>query len=78
MVLPAATSYIGSFSAGGTTLAVSAVAASYTLDAFAYLPSSGGTTDCSPSEVKSTAVAPVAGTTVNVSTIVFTGCTAGY
>lgn len=78
MVLPAATSYIGTFSASGTTLSASVIAASYTLDAFAFLPSSGGTTDCSPSEVKSTAVAPVAGATVNVSTIAFTGCTAGY
>jgi hypothetical protein len=78
VVLPAATSYTGSFSAGGTTLSVSAIAASYTLDAFAYLPSGGGATDCSPTEVKSAGVAPVAGTTVNVSTIAFTGCTAGY
>jgi hypothetical protein len=78
MFLPAATSYIGSFSASGITLSPSVIAASYTLDAFAYLPSGGGAIDCSPSEVKSTAIAPVAGTTVNVSTVVFTGCTAGY
>jgi hypothetical protein len=78
MVLPAATSYVGSFSASGTTLSVSVIAASYTLDAFAYLPSSGGTNDCTPSEAKSAAIAPVAGTTINVPPLAFTGCTAGY
>jgi len=78
ILLPAATSYVGSFSASGTTLTVSAVAASYTVDAFAFLPSGGGATDCQPSEVKSTAVAPIAGSPVSVATLAFTGCTAGY
>ena len=78
MILSAATSYTGTFSASGTTLSVSAVAASYTLDAFAFIPSSGGSPDCTPSEVKSSAIAPVAGTTINVSTIAFTACTPGY
>jgi len=78
IVLPAATSYTGTFSASGTTLAVSAVTASYTVDALAFIPSSGGSPDCMPSEMKSSAITPVAGTTVNVPAIAFTGCTAGY
>jgi hypothetical protein len=78
IALPAVTSYIGTFSASGTTLSVSVVAASYTVDALAFIPSSGGSVDCTPSEMKSSAIAPVAGTTINVPTIAFTGCTAGY
>ena len=78
MQLPAATSYVGTFAAGGTTLTISATAASYTVDALAFLPSSGGTIDCSPSEIKSAAMAPVAGATTTVAPIAFTGCTAGY
>ncbi|HKO19166.1 MAG TPA: DUF4382 domain-containing protein [Acidobacteriaceae bacterium] len=78
IVLPAATSYIGTFSASGTTLSVSAVAASYTVDALAFIPSSGGSPDCTPPEMKSSAIAPAGGTTANVPAIAFTGCTAGY
>ena len=78
MILPAATPYIGVFAAGGTTLSVSAVAPSYTLDALAFIPSSGGTPDCTPSELKSTAIAPAGGITTTVPTLAFTGCTAGF
>jgi hypothetical protein len=78
MVLPAATSYVGTFSASGTTLSISATAASYTVDALAFIPSSGGTADCTPSEMKSTAITPVAGTTMTVPPLSFSACTAGY
>jgi hypothetical protein len=78
MQLPAAASYVGTFSASGTTLSISATAASYTVDALALLPSSGGTADCSPSEMKSAAIAPLAGAAITVPPIAFTGCTAGY
>jgi hypothetical protein len=78
IVLPAATAYVGVFTSGGTTLSVSAIAASYTLDVFAFVPSSGGTTDCTPSEAKSAAIVPVAGTTIAVPPLAFTACTAGY
>ena len=78
MMLPAATPYVGAFSASGTTLAVSAIAASYTVDGIAFVPSSGGTLDCTPSEVKSAAVLPVAGITTSAGTLAFTACAAGF
>lgn len=78
MMLPAATSYVGTFSASGTSLSLSVVAASYTADAIAFVPSSGGTLDCTPSEVKSAAVLPVAGVTATVAPLSFTACTAGF
>jgi hypothetical protein len=76
--MPAAAAYVGVWSSGGTTLSVSAIEPSYTVDAFAFVPSSGGTPDCTPSEQKATGVLPVAGTTVNVPTLAFTTCVAGY
>ena len=72
--LPAAVPYVGAFSAGGTTLAQSALPASYTVDGIAFVPSSGGTLDCSPSEQQATPVTPVAGTTLPVTPLAFTGC----
>ena len=74
ILMPAAAPYVGAFAASGTTLTQSALAAAYTIDGVAFVPSSGGTLDCSPSELKSTPVTPVAGTTLPVSTLAFTGC----
>ena len=71
---PAAVPYVGAFSAGGTTLAQSALPASYTIDGIAFVPSSGGTLDCSPSEQQAAPVIPVAGTTLPVAPLAFTGC----
>jgi hypothetical protein len=72
--LPAAAPYVGAFAAGGTTLAQSALPAAYTIDGLAFVPSSGGTTDCSTGELQATAVTPVAGLILPVSTLAFTGC----
>ena len=68
--------YIGAWSASGATLAQSSPLASYVLDAQAFVQSSGGTPDCSPSELKSTAYAltgsgPYA---VAASNLAFTSC----
>jgi hypothetical protein len=78
MMLPAITPYIGAFSASGTTLTISAVAASYTADGIAFVPSAGGTLDCTPSEIKSAPLLPVAGVTTPAGTMAFTTCAAGY
>jgi hypothetical protein len=72
--LPAAAPYVGAFAAGGTTLTLSALPAAYTIDGLAFVPSSGGTTDCSPGELQATPVTPVAGLILQVSTLAFTGC----
>ncbi len=72
--LPAAAPYVGAFAAGGTTLTLSLLPAAYTIDAIAFVPSSGGTLNCSPNELQATPVTPVAGSTLPVSTLAFTGC----
>jgi hypothetical protein len=74
MPLPAAAPYVGAFAAGGTTLTLSALPAAYTIDGLASVPSSGGTTDCSPGELQATPVTPVAGLIVTVATLAFAGC----
>jgi hypothetical protein len=66
--------FSGAFSASATTLAQVSLAPSYVMDAFAFVPMSGGTLDCSPNEQKSTAVTPVAGASAAVSTLAFTAC----
>jgi hypothetical protein len=72
--VPAGPAFVGAFSAGGTTLTQSALPALYLVDGVAFVPSSGGLSDCSPSELKATAVTPVAGANVPVSTLAFVGC----
>src|SRR6202035_717726 len=67
ILMPAAAPYVGTFAATGTTLTQSTLAPAYTIDAIAFVPSSGGVADCSPNELKSTAVTPVAGTITPVS-----------
>jgi hypothetical protein len=74
MPLPAAAPYVGAFTAGGTTLTQSLLPAAYTIDGIAFVPSSGGTLNCSPSELQATPVTPVAGATLPVSTLAFAGC----
>lgn len=65
--------FVGAYSSGSITLTQSALPASYTVDAIATVPASGGTLDCSPSELKSAALTPVAGTTALVPTLTFAG-----
>jgi hypothetical protein len=72
--LPAAAPYVGAFTAGGTTLTQSLLPAAYTIDGIAFVPSSGGTLNCSPNELQATPVTPVAGSTLPVSTLAFAGC----
>jgi hypothetical protein len=72
--LPAVAPYVGAFTAGGTTLTQSLLPAAYTIDGIAFVPSSGGTLNCSPNELQATPVTPVAGSTLPVSTLAFAGC----
>jgi hypothetical protein len=74
MPLPAAAPYVGAFAAGGTTLTLSALPAAYTIDGLAFVPSSGGTTDCSPGELQAAPVTPVAGQILTVTALAFAGC----
>jgi hypothetical protein len=71
--LPAGPAFVGVFSASGTTLTQGAPAA-YQVDGIAFVPSSGGTLNCSTNELKSGAVTPVPGVVTAVSTLAFMGC----
>lgn len=72
--LPAGVPYVGAFAAGGTTLTLSTLPAAYTIDGLAFVPSSGGTTDCTSGELQATPITPVAGLILPVSTLAFAGC----
>ncbi len=81
LTVPAMNPNIGAFSSGGTTYTQDTVSAvSYTVDALAFVVSSGGTADCSPSELQtaslkgggSLTVTP--GASFTAATLAFTGC----
>ena len=76
MTLPAGGPYVGAYSANGVTLSQSSPLAAYVLDGLAFVPSSGGTADCSPSEQKTQAyVLTTTGSfAVVAQTLTFTGC----
>ena len=74
LAVPALSPYSAAFSAGGATLVAGPSPASYKVDAIAFVPQSGGTLDCSVSELQSAAVAPVAGAIAAVPTVAFSGC----
>ena len=74
MSLPASGVYIGAWSASGASLTANATWGNYTVDGVAVVPGSGGTSDCSPSELKSPAITLTATGTQPVSTLGFTQC----
>ncbi len=74
LMVSAGPAFVGAFTPGGTTVTQSALPASYMVDGIAFVPSSGGLSDCSTSELKSAAVTPVASVTVPIATLAFTGC----
>lgn len=76
MMLPAGGSYIGSYSASGVTLTQSSPLASYVLDGLAFVPSSGGTADCTPPEMKTPTYTLTTTGNFNVvsATLAFAGC----
>jgi hypothetical protein len=73
--VPALNPSVGAFSASGTTYSSASGAVNYTLDALAFVPNSGNTPSCTPSEQKSaTPLTVTAGATVNAPDLAFTGC----
>jgi Domain of unknown function (DUF4382) len=73
--LPGVNPTVGAFSSTGTSYAAGAAgAASYVVDAQAFVPSSGGTADCSPSEMSIAAQSVTPGNVTNAPTLAFTGC----
>lgn len=76
IVLPTRGAYIGAYSTSTPVLTEPAPLATYTLDGIATVPSSGGTLDCTNSEVKTQPIALTA-SSITVSTgttLSFSGC----
>ena len=66
---------VGAWSANGTTLNGNVTLATYKIDAAAFVPSSGGVVDCTPSELTTNAFTLTAGgSTVSVDALAFTAC----
>ncbi len=66
---------VGAWSSGGTSLAANITLATYKIDGLAFVPSSGGATDCTPSEQTTAAFTLAAGGgTAAVDTLAFTSC----
>jgi hypothetical protein len=75
MQVAAGSANVGAWTSGGTVLKANVTLATYKIDGIAFVPSSGGVLDCSPSEVTTPAFTLTAGgVTVPVATIGFTMC----
>jgi hypothetical protein len=81
LVVPGSNPSVGVFSSSGITYATPASGdVLFTVDAIAAIPNSGGTPDCTPSEMKTSSdgngqpLKVVAGAPTNVARIDFTGC----
>lgn len=74
MVGPAGGAYVGAYASSGPTLALSAPLASYVVDGIAFVPSSGGVLNCTPSEQKTQAYALTNQFSISVGALAFTQC----
>ncbi len=75
MMLPSAGPFLGAYSANGVTLSQSSLQANYVLDGLAFVPSSGGTADCTPAEQKTQSyMPPTPGGTIAAQTLAFVQC----
>ncbi len=74
MMLPAGGPYVGAYSTSGVTLTLSAPLATYVIDGLAFVPSSGGTANCTPTEQKTQAYALANNFSLNVQGLAFVQC----
>ena len=73
--VPGVNPTVGTFSSSGTSYTAGAAgAASYTVEAQAFIPQSGGKTDCSPSVQTTAALSATPGQTTQAAALTFTGC----
>jgi hypothetical protein len=72
MVVSSGAAYSGAWSSGGVSLTASTTPASYVVDGQAFVQGSGGTADCTPSEIQATAY--TATSTGPVQTLAFVQC----
>lgn len=76
LAVPASNPSVGAFSSSGnqTPAPPASGAVDYTVDAVAFVPGSGSTLDCSPSDMQTSPFAVTAGNSVAAATLVFKGC----
>jgi hypothetical protein len=75
VMLPSAGPFLGAYSASGVTLSQSSLQANYVVDGLAFVPSSGGTTDCAPPEQKTQSYTPTpSGDIIAAQPLVFVQC----
>jgi len=73
--LPGVNPTVGAFSSTGTSYSAGAAGpASYVVEAQAFVPGSGGTPDCSPSDIGTPAQSVTPGNITNAPTLAFAGC----
>jgi hypothetical protein len=73
--LPGVNPTVGAFNSGGTSYNTGATgAASYVVEAQAFVPGSGGAPDCSPSAISTPAQSVSPGNTTNAPTLALSGC----
>jgi hypothetical protein len=74
LTVPATNPMVGVFATTGTTYSQVTGSVPYVVDAFAFVPGSGNTPDCSPTEMKSIGLSVSGGATVNAPVLAFLGC----
>lgn len=74
LVVPVTNAYAGTFLATGFTYSQTTTTVPYVVDVAAFVPGSGGTRNCSPSEIQSANLDVTAGATTNVPVLSFVGC----
>lgn len=75
VTLPSAGPFLGAYSSSGVTLSQGSLQSNYVLDGLAFVPSSGGTADCVPSEQQTQSYTPIpSGGTIAAQTIAFVQC----
>jgi hypothetical protein len=75
MLLPAGGPYLGAYSANAIALSQTAPLATYVVDGVAFVPSSGGTADCTPSEQQTpTYQVATGGASVIIQPLAFVQC----
>jgi hypothetical protein len=76
LAVPASNPSVGAFSSSGnqTPAPPASGAVNYTVDAVAFVPGSGSTLDCSPSDLQTSPLAVTAGNSFPAATLAFTSC----
>jgi len=76
LAVPASNPSVGAFNTSGnqTPAPPAGGAVDYTVDAVAFVPGSGSTLDCSPSDLQTSPLAVTAGSSVTAPTLPFSGC----